>query len=259
MASSKNTPRLEIEVNAPVAYVSLAHVPLNIIDIPMMEELTSKLEELEGRRDITAIVFEGRANAFSAGVDIAAHTPERVHEMLTKFHAVILAIVNSRKVTVAVTRGHILGGGAELAMVCDLVYTTEHSIWGFPEIKLACYPPVATTALAALIGQRNAADLILTGRTINGMEAAQLGLVNRAVADDQLDGVVEETLDYLRKLSPAALSITKKALYGWHAIHFDKGLARSEKIYFEDLTPTADMSEGIAAFLEKRQPKWSGK
>ncbi|MBA3915074.1 MAG: enoyl-CoA hydratase/isomerase family protein [Acidobacteriales bacterium] len=253
------TTRLSVTTEPPFARITLAHPALNIIDIPMMEELSRTLAELESRSDIATIIFEGRENAFSAGVDIAAHTPDRIHEMLTKFHAVILAIVNSRKVTIASVRGHCLGGGAELAMVCDLVYTTKHAIWGFPEIKLACYPPVATTALAALIGQRHAADLILTGRTINGVEAAALGLVNRALADDELDASVEHTLDLLQSLSPAALAITKKALYGWHAIHFDKGLARSEKIYFEDLAPTADMNEGIEAFLQKRSPKWSGK
>ena len=93
--------------------------------------------------------------------------------MLAKFHGVIRALVGSRKVSIAAVHGNCLGGGAELAMVCDLAYTSELATWGFPEIKLGCYPPVAVTALAALVGQKRAADLVLTGRCITGREAAE--------------------------------------------------------------------------------------
>jgi enoyl-CoA hydratase/carnithine racemase len=155
--------------------------------------------------------------------------------------------------------GHCLGGGAELAMVCDIVYTTASSQWGFPEIKLGCYPPVACTALAALVGQKRAAELILTGRTISGSVAAQMGLANHAVPDEKLAAAVDKTLQELLRLGPAALAVTKKAVYAWDAMHFDKGLARAEKIYLEELMKTADAQEGIRAFTEKRAPKWTGK
>jgi cyclohexa-1,5-dienecarbonyl-CoA hydratase len=178
---------------------------------------------------------------------------------LSKFHAVIRALVSTTKVTIAAVNGLCLGGGAELAMVCDLVYTTEDAQWGFPEIKLGCYPPVAVTALAALVGQKHAADLILTGRTISGSEAASIGLANRAVPKDQLDRVVQDAMKNLSKLSPAALAITKKASYAWDSIHFDKGLARAEKIYLDELMKTEDAQEGTNAFLEKREPRWKRK
>jgi len=165
----------------------------------------------------------------------------------------------TKKVTVAAVHGHCLGGGAELAMVCDLVYTTESAQWGFPEIKLACYPPVACTALAALVGQKRAAELILTGRTIAGSEAAAIGLATRAVPDSELESAATECVGQLCQLSPPALSITKKALYAWDSMHFDKGLARAEKIYLGELMKTADAQEGICAFMEKRKPKWAGK
>ena len=170
----------------------------------------------------------------------------------------IRALVSSKKVTIAAVHGHCLGGGAELAMVCDLVYTAENASWGFPEIKLGCYPPVAATALAALVGQKHAADLILTGRSITGTEAARIGLANRAVAD-ATEVAVQEAVQQLSKLSPAALAITKKANYAWDSMHFDKGLARAEKIYLEELMKTEDVHEGINAFLEKRLPVWKGR
>jgi cyclohexa-1,5-dienecarbonyl-CoA hydratase len=136
------------------------------------------------------------------------------------------------------------------------VYTSESATWGFPEIKLGCYPPVAVTALAALVGQKHAAELILTGRTISGGEAANIGLANRAMVDAEVESAVRETTARLPQLSPAALAITKKASYAWDSIHFDKGLARAEKIYLEELMKTEDAREGIDAFLHKREPVW---
>ncbi len=222
----------------------------------MMGEIRLALLELEARADVSILVFEGDARAFSAGVDIKAHVPELVGEMLASFHSVIRAVVSSRKVTIAAVRGACLGGGAELALVCDMVYTARDAAWGFPEIKLACFPPVAAVALPALVGQKRAAELILTGRQISGDEAAAIGLANRSARAEELDGLVQETLYALGELSPVALAHAKKALYGWDAIHFDKGLARAEKIYLEELVSTEDAQEGIAAFLEKRPARW---
>ena len=247
------------ETSAPVARMTLRHPPFNIIDIPMMEELSRCLAEIETRQDVCVIVLSGDGKAFSAGVDVAAHTPGKVEEMLTKFHAVIRAVVAAKKVTIAKVHGHCLGGGAELAMVCDMAFTTESAQWGFPEIKLGCYPPVACTALAALVGQKLAAELVLTGRAISGKDAASIGLANRAVVESELASAVEEYIGHLRKLSPAALALAKKAFYAWDAMHFDKGLARAERVYFEDLMKTEDAREGIRAFIEKREPKWIGK
>lgn len=250
---------LVLEVTPPVARISLHHPPLNVIGVPMMEEFARCLAEIEAQADVSVIVVSGVGKAFSVGVDVAAHTPDKVEEMLTKFHAVVRSLVASKKVTIAAVHGHCLGGGAELAMMCDLVYTTDSAQWGFPEIRLGCYPPVACTALAALVGQKRAADLILTGRTIRGKEAAEMGLANRAVPEGDLSTAVEECVGHLRKLSPAALAVAKKASYAWDSMHFDKGLTRAEKIYFEELMKTADAHEGIRAFMEKREPKWTGK
>lgn len=118
---------------------------------------------------------------------------------------------------------------------------------------------MAAVALPALVGQKRASELILTGRSISGEEAVAIGLANRSARAEELDQVVADTLEELAGLSAAALAHAKKAIYAWDAIHFDKGLARAEKIYLEELISTADAREGIMAFLEKRTPKWSGK
>jgi len=251
--------QVQVILDPPAAKITLANPPQNVIDIPMMEELAEALKQLEPQPEVSTIIFSGSEQNFSAGVDVAAHTPDKVREMLAKFHAVIRAIVNAKKVTIAVVRGNCLGGGAELAMVCDMVFTARDAHWAFPEIKLGCFPPVASVGLAALVGQKRAAELILTGRQISGAEALAMGLVNAAVDSEELATVVDETLKRLSKLSPASLAVTKKAVYCWDAMHFEKGLARAEQIYLEELMKTEDAQEGIKAWLEKREPAWKAK
>lgn len=251
--------RIAPELHAPLARITLNNPPLNIIDIPMMEELAEVLTEIETRPEISILIISGSQKAFSAGVDVAAHTPDKVEQMLAKFHSIIRALVGSKKVSIAAVHGHCLGGGAEIAMVCDLAYTSELATWGFPEIKLGCYPPVAVTALAALVGQKHAADLVLTGRSITGREAANIGLANTVVPEIDLETAVQDAVRHLSQLSPATLTLTKKAIYAWDAIHFDKGLARAEKTYLDELMKTEDAREGINAFLEKRSPVWKGR
>jgi cyclohexa-1,5-dienecarbonyl-CoA hydratase len=248
--------RSTVDIAGAVARIVLRHGPLNVIDVAMMQELAETLAEIEVRDDISVIVLGSEREPFSVGVDVAAHTADNVEEMLVKFHGVIRALIATRKVTIAAVQGYCLGGGAELAMVCDMVYTADSAQWGFPEIKLGCYPPVACAALAALVGQKRAAELILTGRTISGTEAAEIGLANHAVAEEQLQAAVDGTVKEVLGISPSSLAITKKAIYAWDAAHFDKGLARAEKIYLEELMKTADTQEGVRAFIEKREPKW---
>src|SRR5436305_9879567 len=251
--------RLSAEFIGPVARITFHHPPLNVIDFQMMDELLEVIQTLEQPNDISAVIFSGGERGFSAWVAVTVHTPDKIQPMFQKFHGVIGALAKCRKITIAEVHGVCLGGGAELAMLCDLVYATEKSKWGFPEITLGCYPPVACAALAALVGQKRAADLIFTGRTISGQEAADWGLANEAHPEGELREVIEGTFDHLFKLSPAALAVAKKAFYAWDSIHLDKGMARAEKIYLEELMQTEDVQEGINAFMQKRRPEWKGR
>ena len=257
--STASLTRISYHVRPPVARITLHNPPVNVIDIAMMEELATAIADGEARSDVSTIVFSGSDKVFSAGVDVAAHVPDKVNEMLAKFHHVLRLLISSQKVLIAAVHGHCLGGGAELAMVCDIVITSDSSVWGFPEISLGCFPPVAAVALASVVGQKHAADLILTGRKFDGLEARFLGLANAAVPDHQVKDKLDESLARLATLSPTALALAKKAMYAWDSMHFDKGLARAEKIYLEELMQTSDAREGIQAFLEKREVHWSGK
>jgi cyclohexa-1,5-dienecarbonyl-CoA hydratase len=251
--------RIVLTVQGPLARVTFTHPPLNVFDFQMMDELREALSALEQRPEICAVVLSGGERAFSAGVDVAVHTPELVPTMLQKFHGLILALAKFPKITIAEVHGACLGGGAELAMVCDMCFTTPNAKWGFPEIVLGCYPPVACTALAAAVGQKRAADLIFTGRTFPGDDAAAWGLANQACAEGALEEAIQGTLNHLLKHSPAALAHAKKAFYAWDSIHLDKGLARAEKIYVEELMQTDDVKEGVQAWTEKRKAVWKGR
>ena len=249
---------LTLQIQSALARIALENPPLNVIDMTMMNELSSALEEVRTCRETSVVVVCGAGNCFSAGVDVAAHGADKAARMLEEFHGVIRRLIAVDKVTVAAVHGHCLGGAAELAMVCDLVYTTEDAQWGFPEIQLGCFPPVAVTALSALVGAKRAAELVLTGRSITGSDVARLGLANQAVPADELTAAVEGVVKQLLKLSPKSLSLAKRAIYAWDQMHFDKGLARAEKIYVEELLKCADAEEGVRAFLEKRSPQWKG-
>ncbi|MGH9570605.1 MAG: enoyl-CoA hydratase/isomerase family protein, partial [Candidatus Angelobacter sp.] len=232
--------RLAVHHEGPLARITFTHPPLNVLDFQMMEELLQALQSLQQLPALFVVIISGDAHAFSAGVDVAVHTPELVQTMLQKFHGMIMALVKFPKITVAEVCGACLGGGAELAMVCDMCFTTPDAKWAFPEITLGCYPPVACTALATLVGQKRAADLIFTGRSFSGEEAAAWGLANEAHPADKLREAIQRRLDHLFKLSPTAVAHAKKAFYAWDAIHLDKGLARAEKIYSEELMQTED-------------------
>jgi cyclohexa-1,5-dienecarbonyl-CoA hydratase len=249
--------RIVVDLSLPAVRITLNNPPLNVIDVQMMGELLAALEQIGTRSEISAIIFAGSERAFSSGVDITAHTTENVRNMLTAFHGVMRAVVATNKLTIASVRRHCLGGAAELALLCDIVYASPDSIWGFPEIKLACFPTVAAAALASIVGQKLAAEMILTGRTISGEEALAAGLVN-GLADDP-ETLVAECVARVTQLSPAAIALAKKAFYAWDSIHFDKGLARSEQIYLDELMKTADAQEGIQAHSERRRPQWTGK
>ena len=256
--ASKTDPRVLVVYDSPFARLTLSHGKQNVIDFQMMNELAEALANVESQNEISMIVISGSGEHFSFGVDIPSHTAEKVHEMLGKFNGVIRSLVRLPKVTIAAVRGYCLGGGAELAMACDIVLTTESAHWGFPEIKLGCFPPVATAALGAVVGQKRAAELVLTGRIFDGREAVQLGLANRAVST-RLDEALAEYETRLKALSPTALGHAKRALYSWDAAHFEKGLARAEEIYLKELIQTEDAREGIRAWMEKREPQWKGK
>lgn len=240
---------------AAIATITLNRPPLNILDIPTIARLGEAVSELADDRDLQVVVIRGAGErAFSAGVSVQDHTPDKVGPMLESLHGAIRKLRDLSAVTVAAVRGHCLGGGMELALACDLVVATEDARFGQPEIELGCYPPVAAALYPSLIGPGRTLDLLLTGRTLSCEEAERMGLVARRVSD--LDEGVAKLTAEITARSAAVVRLTKKAVQAGRDRGFSEALAESERLYLEELCPTADMEEGIAAFLEKRRPVW---
>ncbi len=253
MNNGKETIQLRLDHRA--AWITLDRPPLNILDISMMHALDAALESTLPKCDF--VIFQGAGpKAFSAGAEVADHTPEHVEKMLSAFHAVFRRLVAADCLTIAAVHGHCLGGGMELATFCDFVLATESAQFGQPEIKLGCFPPVAMVILPRLVGMRAAAHLILTGDPIGAAEACRLGLVTRVVPDAELPAAVEKLLEKLRKLSPAVLKLTRRTLGRMHFADFVKQLEEAERVYLTELTQSHDAREAILAFLEKRAPVW---
>ena len=237
------------------ATVTLNRPPLNILDIPTIARLGEVVSELDRDEELQLVVFRGAGDrAFSAGVAVQDHTPELVGPMLEGLHGAIRKLRDLSAVTIAAVQGHCLGGGMELALACDLVIATEDARFGQPEIELGCYPPVAAALYPALIGPGRTLDLLLTGRTLSCEEAEGMGLIARRVS--QLDeGLAKLTAEILAK-SAAVVRLTKKAVRAGRDRGFSEALTETERLYLDELCPTADMAEGVAAFLEKRRPVW---
>jgi cyclohexa-1,5-dienecarbonyl-CoA hydratase len=241
-----------------VGRISLARVPLNVLNIAMMREMGRALEECAGARDMVAIVFEAapEARAFSAGVAIEEHVAETIYQMLESFHNIFRALEAMAKPVVALVDGAALGGGCELVAACDIVVATERARFGQPEIKLGVFPPVAAIMLPRIIGERRARELILTGELIDAPEALRLGLVNYVVAPAALEAKGQEILARLRELSAPALEFTRRALDMARVERLEEVLARVESLYLHELMKTEDANEGVNAFMEKRKPVW---
>lgn len=242
--------RLENEVG----YLTLNRPPLNVLNIAMLRELSAALEVAAGASAQKALVVRAEGKMFSAGVDVADHTAERVPEMIPLFDCTCAALAEFPAPTLAVVHGHALGGGCELALCCDFVIAAESANLGQPEIKLATIAPIAALRLPRLVGYRRAVELMFTGETLGAAEAARIGLVNRAVPPGELGREVEALLGRLRGLSAAALRLCKRAVRlgadGWAK------LAEMEILYLDELMATHDAHEGVAAFIEKRAPVW---
>ena len=144
----------------------------------------------------------------------------------------------------------------ELATFCDFVIASESSVFGQPEIKLGCFPPVAMISLPKLCGLQAAIDLILSGKTITASEARRLGLVSRIEAESNWAAGKIGILEELSGLSPSVLRLSRKTLRRLNPVAFEESLEQVERIYFEELMPLQDASEGVRAFMERRNPVW---
>lgn len=243
------------------AWISINRPPLNVLDIPTMEELNAALAAVKARElEVRALVITAEGEkAFSAGVDVGDHTPDKVGRMIEVFHEIFHHLDRLEIPTVAAVKGAALGGGCELAIFCDLVVASDTLKIGQPEIKVGVFPPLAAVVLPYLIPEKRAFELIAGGEVIRAAEAHALGLVNKVVPLASFDEEFGKFLRVFTTLSGPVLRSTKKAIRAARGQAFPQALARVERIYLDELMVTQDAQEGLAAFLQKRPPVWKNR
>lgn len=240
--------RIQVGGDGRLGRITLAAGPLNVLNTEDVRALEQAIRKLDGQPVI--LLDAAGERAFSAGMDVADHTPERAPAMLSALADMSAAFRATSSVTVAKVAAPALGGGFELVLLCDLAVCSECAAFALPEIKLAALPPIACALLAAAAGERRALDLILTGRKLDAAAAEQWGIVSRAVAHDVLDEHVSELCGTLLSLSEDALRCCKRA-----ARTHDVG--DTLRIYADVLLHTRDAAEGTRSFIERRAPKWN--
>lgn len=232
--------------------------PLNVLTIDMLREITAAVDLVADDAHATVLAILGQGKAFCAGVDVADHTPERVHDMIHAFHEALLRIRALEMPVVAVVNGAALGGGLEVALAADIVVAREGAKLGQPEILLGVLAPFASAALPGLVGRARAMDLCLTGRTVRAEEAFDMGLVQHVWPADEFPRAAEEYVRSISELSRPVLRMAKRAVDEGSGSSLEDALPAVERIYLDELMSLEDAQEGLTAFLEKRPPVWKG-
>ncbi|NNM71516.1 enoyl-CoA hydratase [Enterovirga aerilata] len=228
---------------------------LNALNSALIAELVKALTEFDGDPDIGCTVITGSDRAFAAGADIAEMSGLTYPgTYLDDLFRLADRIAERRKPIVAAVAGFALGGGCELAMMCDIIIAADTAKFGQPEIKLGVMPGIGgTQRLTRLVGRTKAMDLCLTGRMMDAAEAERSGLVSRVVPAAKLLDEAMEVARTIASMSIPVVMMTKEAVNRADETSLAEGI-RFERRVFHALFATADQKEGMAAFLEKRPP-----
>jgi len=234
---------------------------LNALNGQLMDELTKALRDLEADNDIGAILLTGSDKAFAAGADIKEMSFKGYMDVF--FEDFITAnweeASRVRKPIIAAVAGYALGGGCELAMMCDFIVCADNAKFGQPEIKLGVIPGAGgTQRMTRFIGKSKAMDMILTGRMMDAAEAESCGLVSRVFPLEDLKDEAFKIAKGIAELSRPSVMVAKEAVNRAYEMSLAEGI-RYERRVFHALFATEDQKEGMAAFVDKRSPRFKNK
>jgi enoyl-CoA hydratase len=234
---------------------------MNALNSELLGELGRALAELDASRRVRAIVITGSEKAFAAGADVKEMAGRSFVEMFDEdyFAAASEAMIRCRKPIVAAVAGYCLGGGCELAMMCDIIIAADNAKFGQPEVNLGVIPGLGgTQRLVRAVGKAKAMEMCLTGRFMEAAEAERAGLVSRVVPAKELMRDALETATKIAEKSPLAARAVKEAVNRAFETTLREGLLFERRL-FDGLFSTEDQAEGMAAFVEKRNPQFRGK
>lgn len=226
---------------------------LNALNSQVMNEVTTAAAEFDADHGIGAIIITGSEKAFAAGADIKEMSEQSFSDMFgSDFFSAWGKLGAVRTPTIAAVSGYALGGGCELAMMCDVIIAAENATFGQPEIKLGVLPGMGgSQRLTRAIGKAKAMDMILTGRNMDAAEAERSGLVSRVVATESLLDEAKAVAKTISEMSLSASMMAKEAVNRAFESSLAEGLLFERRI-FHSAFGTADQYEGMAAFVEKR-------
>ena len=234
----------------------------NPISVETMRDLLEATREAVSDLDVGVIIYSGAGDkAFSAGGDLEgsfADDPIGLHQARGDLAELFRLMTRGGKPTIARVNGHALAGGFGLAVACDITICVDDAKLGATEIRVGLWPMMISAILVRAMTRKAALELMMTGRIIDPHEAQRLGAVSRVVDRAELDSAVDEMVGVLLSVSPGALMIGKDSFHSAAELDFDSALDRLQGGLTE-ITMTGDAAEGVSAFLEKRDPNWSGR
>ena len=249
------TLRTDLQSGGRVLRVTLDAGVGNILTIAVLSELREAVAKHAPDPDLRALLFDHAGEHFSYGASVQEHRAESVGELLFRFRLLADDLFRSGLPLVAAVRGLCLGGGFELASLCDRVVASPSAELGQPEIELGVFAPIGSLLLPGIVGRRRATELLVTGRRVGADEALEMGLVSE-LADDPTRAALAWIGEHLEPKSGAALRHAARAARASWAPDFLTALEQLELDYVAGLMSTRDAREGIEAFLEKRAPRW---
>ena len=252
---------IKYETRGRVAVVSLNRPDsLNALNAEVMGEIANLFAQIDRDKSIAVTVLTGEGRAFAAGADIKEMQPQSFSDMYVEdYFAGWDRFAACRKPVIAAVNGFALGGGCELAMMCDVIIASDKAKFGQPEIKLGVTPGMGgSVRLTKAVGKAKAIDLVLTGRMIDAVEADRIGLVSRVVLHDELMNTAFEVAETISGFSIPSLMAAKEMIGRSLELSTTEGV-RFERRLFQGLFGTNDQKEGMAAFADKRTPDFKDK
>ena len=243
---------IRLTLNAPKA---------NILDTEMMTDLQEALDDLRQQSDVKLLQFTGAGDHFCFGASVAEHVREKAHQMLKQFHQLFYTLADLAIPTAALISGQCLGGGMELALMCNFLFADKSAKLGQPEINLGVFAPPASVILPMKVGQSKADELLLSGKIISADEALKMGLATEIYDDHEsmLAGIDAWIEKYILPKSASSLKYAVRAARMEFNSVIKDALQKQEQLYINELMATHDANEGIQSFLQRRKPEWQNR